>query len=115
MGSTRLDCLRSDRGVCATGYAPANKGQWLPNFNLLNLLFKLRLYLAIYLFISMIVLVNLMVAQMTTSFEAIKQASSVFRLFERVRTIIEYKDDTGLPSPWGYHLALYAGAQCPAH
>ena len=48
----------------------------------------------------MIVLVNLMVAQMTTSFEAIKQASSVFRLFERVRTIIEYKDDTGLPSPF---------------
>ena len=44
-----------------------------------------------------IFLVNLLIAQMTNTYEKIKERSKVYRLFQRVSLIVEYKDNRGPP------------------
>ncbi|KAL1512224.1 hypothetical protein AB1Y20_005487 [Prymnesium parvum] len=52
-----------------------------------------------YTFLTTIFLVNLLIAQMTNTYEKIKERSRVYRLFQRVSLIVDYKDNRGAPPP----------------
>ncbi|KAL3920424.1 MAG: hypothetical protein SGPRY_005254 [Prymnesium sp.] len=57
--------------------------------------FTLVLLLWVYTLLTTIFLVNLMIAQMTKSYESIKAESFLYRRLERVNIVIEYKDFRG--------------------
>ena len=48
-----------------------------------------------------------MIAQITTSYEKIRQDSAVYRLFGRVDLLLEFKDHRGLPPPFNIFEPVY--------
>jgi len=56
--------------------------------------------LFIYTFLTTIFLVNMLTAQMTSTFEAVKAESSSHRLFQKVHLIEEFKDHHRVPLPF---------------
>ncbi|KAL1519094.1 hypothetical protein AB1Y20_003361 [Prymnesium parvum] len=65
-------------------YDALGADNWL-NFTAVGLLW-------IYTLFTTVFLVNLMIAQMTNSYEKIKKESYLYRCFERVGVVVEYKD-----------------------
>uniref|UniRef100_A0A7S3BQR6 Ion transport domain-containing protein n=1 Tax=Haptolina ericina TaxID=156174 RepID=A0A7S3BQR6_9EUKA len=54
----------------------------------------------VYLFVAGLVLVNLLIAAMTSTYERVKEESQLYWQFERTKVILEFKDTKGaLPPP----------------
>lgn len=60
-----------------------------------------------YTFFATIVLVNLLIAQMSSTYEQVKEEADAFWLFERAQLILDYKDDRE-PSPPPFNLLFHA-------
>ena len=75
-----------------------------PNQNIMTYFAVALLYS--YVFISTITIVNLMIAQMTQSYERISSNSTLFRKYSQVDLIREYKDKRG-PLPPPLNVLLY--------
>jgi len=89
-------------------YQPAHTDGGLRNFPLLAPSFIVPFFVWIYSFLSTVVLVNLLIAQMSSTYERVKENSAEFWEFHRVSLIREYKDNKDpLPPPFNVLWYLY--------
>jgi hypothetical protein len=73
------------------------------------------LLLIFFTFLVMMFLVNLMIAQMSTRYEYIRENSLRFRSLQLVDLTLEFKDDRGAPSPFNLFDGLNAVTIGPMH
>ena len=68
--------------------------------------------LFVYTFFTMIFLVNLMIAKMTTRYETIRSQSLRFRSLQLVDLTLQFKDERGAPSPVNLLIMVWSVFQC---
>lgn len=80
-------------------------------FPLLAPSFVVPFFVWLYSFLSTVVLVNLLIAQMSSTYDRVKENSADYWKFDRVQLVLEYKDNKDpFPPPLNvvYYLFRYA-------